>query len=106
MPKGMVDEKVDKLRGKLVSLLDQAEGAGQKRFGPVRADDVAKFLSAAVGMLDGQAVRPELAWKAGARHRVLIKRVELAEGELRLHVEPLEADSPSDASGPTAGGQG
>ena len=91
VPKAMLVGNLKQLRRKLQDLLGRSGDAEVGRFGSLPAKHVAKFLRAVVSMLDGAAIRPEVLWKAGAKHRVLIKKIEITDGELTLHFAPVSS---------------
>lgn len=90
VPKALFEDELQRLREDVQALLGDASAVGRGRhYGALSAEDVAKFMRVAVGMLDGKAVRPEIRWPLGADHRVLVKKVEINKERLTLHIEPV-----------------
>ncbi len=85
----------------LAEKLGDAEKLSEVHLGPVPLARFARLLRNVVGMLDGQAVRPELVWPRG-KHRVLVERLEIDQDRLTLHVVPLSRRRPA-ATSETAG---
>lgn len=101
----LLRRKLRELREDLQELLAAAEEGESGHFGAVRAGDVAKFLKAVVGMLDGKPARPEMVWDdMAAKHPLRIKKVELTEGKLTLHIEPISGGRPTAPTSPAPNG--
>ena len=81
--------RVGQVRRRLGRLLEQARKDRGARLGPVRLGELTGLLGALMKMIDGQRVRPEIVWPI-CKHRVRIRRVEITEGRLTLHVVPVE----------------
>ena len=105
VPKILLRRKLRELRGDLQELLAEAEAGQSGSFGSIRTGDVARFLKAVVGMLDGEPASPELVWDdRAAAHPLRITKVELTEGKLTLHISPASGARPTGPTSPAPGG--
>ncbi len=97
VPEFLLRGKIRETRAELQDLL-----GGRGRPDQIDPEDgVANFLNAAVGMLDGRAVRPGI---RHGPHRVRISRVEITDGALTLHLQPVPR-RPKASSGPSPDGE-
>ena len=107
VPKILFRRKLRELREDLQKLLAGAEEGASAPFGSIRTGDVARFLEAVVGMLDGAPAKPEIVWDDGAAaHPLRITGVEITEGKLTLHVDPVIGAPPTEPTSPAPGGGG
>lgn len=107
VPEAAVEEGRQKLVGQLVGRLAHTDPGGEVKIGDVSVGKMAQVLSGVLDMLNGKYVRPELVWPLG-KHHVLVEKIELHEGSLKLHVtaapRPPKASKPSRPSAPAATG--
>jgi len=98
-------EHVGRARRRLGRLLEQARNDHKARLGPIRLHELTGLLGTLMEMIDGRRIRPEIVWPI-RNHRVRIRRVEITEGRLTLHVVPVESRPAGGASGRRPGGEG
>ncbi len=89
VPVAMLENQIQRLRGKLQNLLGRTNNNGDGSFA-ASTKNVARLLRAVVDMLDAQSVRPEVTWKDNnVRHPLLITDMVINDGTLTLHFDPI-----------------
>ena len=95
VPISLVETELMALRGSQAASAPAATQSSQG-FGMVRAKDIGKILKAVFGAIDGKPIQPVLKWPVNHK-KVSVKSVELVEGMMTLHLEPVAADKSAES---------
>ena len=92
MPASLVSSYVDRLRDKLSRPGGSAETA--PAIGGLDPAQVAQVIQRVLSAIDGKPISTKMSWRITTRKTVRVRRIDISDGKLTLHLEPiLPADS-------------
>ncbi len=83
-PRRLCDAALAKARIDLAEQLAKAQRGEPAVISGVNMNDLAGLMKRIITMLDGQRVSAEITVKASARHRTIIRKIEIDDGKLTV----------------------
>jgi len=87
VPASFVRSAIERLQGKLSQRLGGATSA--PAMGGLNSSQVARVIQRVVSAIDGEPIPTEMTWRITTRKRVRVTRIDIADGKLTLHMEPV-----------------
>jgi hypothetical protein len=94
VPRSLVETELTSMRTSMAASAP-ATTQGGASIGPVHARELGKVLKDVLGAIDGKPIDPVLQYKTpltGRKIKVKVQSVELGDGYMTLHMEPVAAD--------------